>query len=548
VVRSPRATPEFILEREPARDCFIRQDFLLAEPSAFRLNTAMHIIDVNTSIGKRVDEDPRYSPAALRAELDAHQVAAALTYSQRGVDYDYRTGNREVTALHQMDPWILPVGILDPRDPQGWTEDLEYCREQGVKAIRFFQVAQRWSTQSALFQKLLKQFQGHTIALMFSSIDSYTGWDGPLRVAQMTADLGVPVIFMDTYYANMVEVIEVMRAFPHVYLETHWLAAVAAVEQVVGEVGADRVLYGSGHPARPMQKALNQVLEAAISPAEKEAILGQNARRLFSLASNVFAGRPVLSDYEPRRFDEKIIDIHTHLGFWHRQPHEEYDPTRMIERMKRYNIRCSIVSAAESIRYDTAAGNAAIAQVVARHPELKGYVELNPLQYELSCAEMKRYLPRPEFAGVEIELTHIPCPTGGPQVHALMAEIARYGKPVLFMPATGGDAEAERDLARSYPTVQLVHAHGFDSAWAHIVADTPNISVEFCLSSASHHHLRDALDILGPERVLFGTDQALLGVGGQIGLYLDARMTAHERQLVLRDNARRLYKISGYAP
>jgi len=505
----------------------------------------MQVIDINTSIGKRVDEDPRYSPTALRAELDAHQVAAAFTYSQRGVDYDYRTGNREVTALSQTAPWILPVGILDPRDPPGWTADWEYCRQQDVKAIRFFQVAQRWSTQSALFQKLLKQFQGHKIALMFSSIDSYTGWDGSLRVAQLTADLGVPVIFMDTYYANMVEVLEVMRTFPHVYLETHWLAEVDAVERVVGEVGADRVLYGSGHPSRPMQKGLNQVLEAHITPAEKEAILGLNAQRLFAIDPGMLHGRPVLSDYEPRRFDEEILDIHTHLGFWLRQPHEEYDPTRMIERMKRYNIRCSIVSAAESMRYDTAGGNAAIAQVVAHHPELKGYVELNPLQYELSCADMKRYLSRPDFAGVEIELTHIPCATGGPQVRALMAEIARYGKPVLFMPATGWDAEAERDLARSYPTVQIVHAHGFDPAWAKIVADTPNISVEFCLSAANHHHLRDALDILGPKRVLFGTDQALLGVGGQIGLYLDAHMNTTERQLVLRDNARRLYKISG---
>lgn len=517
--------------------------FLLAEQALFRLNSRVHVIDINTSIGKRVDEDPRYSPAALRAELDTHQVAAAFSYSQRGVDYDYQNGNREVTALHQAHPWILPVGILDPRDPQGWTAGWEYCRSQDVKAIRFFHVAQRWSTHSALFRRLLKQFQGHKIVLMFSSIDSYTGWDGPLRVAQMTAELGIPVIFMDTYYANMVEVIEVMRTFSHVYLETHWLAAVDAVAQVVGEVGADRVLYGSGYPARPMQKALNQVLEAAISPAEKEAILSRNTLRLFALEPDTWRGRPALVDYEPRRFDEDIIDIHTHLGFWFRQPPEGYDPTLMIERMKRYNIRCSIVSAAESMRYDTASGNAAIAKVVACHPELRGYVELNPLQYDLSCAEMKRYLTRTEFAGVEIELTHIPCATGGPQVRALLAEVTRYGKPVLFMPATGGDAEAERDLARTYPHLQLIHAHGFDPAWAKIVADTPNISVEFCLSSANHHNLRDALDLLGPERVLFGTDQALLGVGGQIGLYLDAHMNTNERRLVLHDNARRLYKV-----
>lgn len=119
------------------------------------------------------------------------------------------------------------------------------------------------------------------------------------------------------------------------------------------------------------------------------------------------------------------------------------------------------------------------------------------------------------------------------------------GRPVLFMPRAPEDAPAERDLAREFPTLPIVHAHAFDADWAAVVKDAPNVHVEFCLSRPSHHDVRYVLDILGRERVLFGSDQTLLGLGAAVGLYLDARMSERERTLVLSGNARRLYGIEG---
>jgi predicted TIM-barrel fold metal-dependent hydrolase len=48
---------------------------------------------------------------------------------------------------------------------------------------------------------------------------------------------------------------------------------------------------------------------------------------------------------------------------------------------------------------------------------------------------------------------------------------------------------------------------------------------------------------LGPERVLFGTDQTLLSVGASVGLYRDAAMTPAEAELVLYGNARRIFGL-----
>ena len=215
----------------------------------------------------------------------------------------------------------------------------------------------------------------------------------------------------------------------------------------------------------------------------------------------------------------------------------------MLRRMRDHGITHSILSSYEGMRYDIRSGNRAVAAAIAPHPELHGYVELDPHQLALSCAEMDRYYALSGFIGCELELTHIPCPTESPNVRALMAEIARRRKPVLFMPAAPSDAAAERRLALDHPDLRIIHAHAFDRAWAQVVRDAPNICVEFCATRASHHSLRDCLDVLGPERVLFGSDQTLLSVGAAVGLYLDAGLTAHERELVLHGNARRLFGI-----
>jgi len=504
----------------------------------------MHVIDVNTSFGRRVEADPRYSPAALCDALDSHGVALALCYSQQGRHYDPRAGNREAIALSRDEPRLLPVGTLDPRDDPGWRRELAGCRAAGVRALRFFPGEQGWSVESACFREVLRAMRDTGMALLFSTRDCPTGWELSSRLAHMTAGTGLPLVLLDTSYWNMAEVMAVMRAYPHVYAETNWLATIDAVAIMAEAVGPDRLLYGSGAPARPMQKALNQVLEAELSAEHKAAILGGNALRLFRIPAERLRGRPELTDLEPARFQTRSVDVHSHLGYW-RIPcrDEDYDPQAMIARMRRYGIELSIVSSYESMRYDVAAGNRALFEAIAGHKELLGYVELTPHDLALSCAEMDRYYALPQAAGCELELTHIPCPTGSPQVRRLLAEVARRGKPVLLMPASGQDAAAERQLALAFPDLPIIHAHGAGPQWARTVKDVPNLHVEFCLSHPSHHAIRDCLDILGPERVLFGTDQTLLGVGGQVGLYLDAGMNAREERLVLSENARRIFGL-----
>ena len=96
----------------------------------------------------------------------------------------------------------------------------------------------------------------------------------PTAIAQATAEYGLPVILTDTFYANMGEVIATARHYSHLYIETNHLSSPRAVDIMVGEIGAHRLLYGSAAPEYSVQRALNEVLEAGLTDEGEGSHLG----------------------------------------------------------------------------------------------------------------------------------------------------------------------------------------------------------------------------------------------------------------------------------
>ena len=258
-------------------------------------DVAVLVIDVNTHFGMQAGGNLDLSLPRLVQELDSHRIALAFTGSLRAVSYDHEAGNRETLQATERYPWLLPTATLDPRRYLDWEAEVERCLQAGVRLFRFCPELQRWTIASTPFADLMAKLAGADAVVMLSG----RGAAGvPTAIAQATAEYGLPVILTDTFYANMGEVIATARRYPHLYIETNYLSSPRAVDIMVSEIGAHRLLYGSAAPEYSVQRALNEVLEADITDEEKAAILGQNALRLFRLDPALAADRPRLASAE----------------------------------------------------------------------------------------------------------------------------------------------------------------------------------------------------------------------------------------------------------
>jgi hypothetical protein len=188
-------------------------------------------------------------------------------------------------------------------------------------------------------------------------------------------------------------------------------------------------------------------------------------------------------------------------------------------------------------------GNADTQRFLDQHPSLRGYVVGDPRDIAGSVEQMAHYFQDPRFVGVKLY-----CPFGGnmatQRMQELLDAVAKFGRPVkIHMDEGGSPYPGLRQAALRNPDLVIIKAHGDDIHGARQVVDLPNVYFEFCSSGVQPGNIRRVIDLLGPARIFFGTDQPLFAPWFEYGAYADAFINEEEADLILRQNARRVFRL-----
>ena len=144
--------------------------------------------------------------------------------------------------------------------------------------VRFFPHLQGWPLEFAPFLRILSVLGRLPKMPIMVSVDD----PGDATVlARVLGDYPHPVILEGVSRTTLAEAVSVCRRHERLYIETHALHAPDALTQLRDTGGIGRVLFGSDAPGLSLGAALRSVQNAALSDADKSAVLSGNAQRIW---------------------------------------------------------------------------------------------------------------------------------------------------------------------------------------------------------------------------------------------------------------------------
>ena len=187
-------------------------------------------------------------------------------------------------------------------------------------------------------------------------------------------------------------------------------------------------------------------------------------------------------------------------------------------------------------------GHREIREAVAAHPDrLIGYARVNLNDEENALRQLRQCFEEWAFLGVKVH----PWQGDGFPTRGLMELLGEHQLPLLVHTRAEAQAiEGFVSLARTYPRVPVILGHmaGFSVFWPGYVklcaVEAKQIDNLFLDTARVFDHtwIRMAVDICGPEKVLFGTDACAAHPAITLKQIELCRFTDSERDLILGGN------------
>ncbi len=217
------------------------------------------------------------STADLLEEMDFCGVERALVY-HAAMRYDSPViGNDLLQAELGTDPRLVPTLAILPSQTEelpGPEKFLDVMRAAGARALRVFPAEHRYALDDLTMGDWFALMEERRIPLLAKT--------DCLKLANVLASFPNLVVIamsqgphsLDRYLRPIVE------RYPAFYIDTASYMVDGLIESFCRRYGSDRLLFGTGYPDNCSGAALLRLVQADISPADKDAIGWRNLTRI----------------------------------------------------------------------------------------------------------------------------------------------------------------------------------------------------------------------------------------------------------------------------
>ena len=523
------------------------------------------IIDAYSLVGGIPIRSAQTDFPQLLSEMESTGVNHVMATSLKAIHADARKGNQYLFDQASDDPRILPVGVIAPLAGSNDIEEIiTECIDNNAVALAF-PAEQSLSFSSLVFQKTIRTAANSKLPLIaYGATKSGT----PSQLAKFTSNLGCRLLFSGTIYFLLDELMAVLDGFDHVYSDTSWQTTPGAIELLVEHGGSERVLFGSGCPVRPIRPALNTVLDTDLENKVKRNILGSNALRFLGRTSD--ADR---IDSNPMELPQiKVpstapIDVHNHFGSIPGVSATVRDIDAIQLFANRYNIEYSVCSSYVAYHEDIEGGNIEMLNKILGQSNLLGSPVISPTHIDTSIKWLNMFEKNDRLAHATLMIDTVLERPGSESYMKLFAEADRRNIPIFlngpnrdqirllswpkgpgFAPYEGRSGAADVTsmllaVGKRYPNLPIILGHGMGEDGIELVKKTKNIHLELSGSFPEAGAVRRAINRVGADRIVFGTDLDVIVAGYGLGIYYEANLSPEEDRMIMAENARRILRM-----
>ena len=248
------------------------------------------------------------------------------------------------------------------------------------------------------------------------------------------------------------------------------------------------------------------------------------------------------------------------------QPSICLGPADTQKELARFNIEYAVVSTTAAYKDDMNAGNQEMLKTIEDHKTLLGSVVANPHHLEDSIRWLDIASKNPRVVLVTIHPLSTYERYSSEGWMTLFAEIAKRNLPFFYN--TGGQDIYRRSVADTmqghlfkvrgaapdevqmfrridelFPEMPVIIGHGHGMEGLELAKTCKNIYLELCTSYPEQNIFRRAIDEVGAERIVFGTDLEMISPAFVLGSLWEAQASEQEQRLILRENACRILNL-----
>ncbi|MGE5531893.1 MAG: amidohydrolase family protein [Bacteroidota bacterium] len=252
--------------------------------------------------------------------------------------------------------------------------------------------------------------------------------------------------------------------------------------------------------------------------------------------------------------DEFIVDAHAHMDTWYNfHIPEQGTPASMVHSMDLLGIDITIVAPHICIGPDYCKGNRDAYAAARQFPgRLLPFVTVNPnYPIEDIQAEIEYWDKQGPIVGFKFHPSCHAADACHENYYPVFEYCQERSLPILSHNWTGGSVngkETLHGLAEVFPRVTFIIGHAA-SGWS--VIDTnceianryQNVMLDTTGSGLFFDAIPEMVRRVGPERIIWGTDNPFIDPRPALGRLLLARIGDDEKRMILGLNAKRIFRL-----